>query len=267
MIAWKERMEPMPRIGKPGPDHAVSRDRMRRRRSRRPAGHPRSETLYLHFPERQGPGGFDFAWAGAALMAFGILIYAAAHLPVRAPAGEETVEWVEETVPPPVEEVKELPKPPPPPPPDPDVVPPPPRAEEAPPPVFGIPEDAVSEAGDMAVATGNTLRTQADSLVQPPPPPLPAAPVELDKTPAFLKQAMAEYPEWALDQGVEARVLVWVTIDAEGAVTEASLKKGAGRDFDASAMRAARMSLFQPLVREGMKLPSRFVVTYDFRLE
>lgn len=133
--------------------------------------------------------------------------------------------------------------------------------------MFGLPEDAMSEAGDMAVATGNTLRVEADSVVRKAPPPLPAAPVELDRTPAFVKQAVAEYPEWAQDQGVEARVLVWVTIDAEGRVTQAVLKQGAGRDFDPSALQAARASLFQPLVRDGKRLPSRFVVTYEFRLQ
>ena len=34
-----------------------------------------------------------------------------------------------------------------------------------------------------------------------------------------------------------------------------------------AALKAARASLFQPLVRNGAKVPSRFVVTYDFRLE
>jgi TonB family protein len=66
---------------------------------------------------------------------------------------------------------------------------------------------------------------------------------------------------------VEAKVLVWVTIDAEGRVTDTSLKRGAGKDFDAGALQAARASLFQPLVRNGAKAPSRFVVTYDFKLE
>lgn len=46
------------------------------------------------------------------------------------------------------------------------------------------------------------------------------------RPPGFLKQVMAEYPEWAHDQGVESKVLVWVTIDAAGRVTEAVVKRG-----------------------------------------
>lgn len=264
MIALRTRKSPMPTPS--GEDSRGSRRPRRRRTASRPAGHAPQQSLNLHLPPLEGAGAGDFGWAGAALLALGLLFYGAGRLPSRAAPAEETVEWIEETLPPPVEEVEEPPEPPPPPPPDPDQAPPP-LAVEAPPPVFGIPEDATSEAGDMAVATGNSLRMQADSVVQAPPPPLAAAPVELDKTPAFIKQAVAEYPEWALDQGVEARVLVWVTIDTEGRVTEASLKKGAGREFDPSALKAARGSLFQPLVRDGRRLPSRFVVTYDFRLE
>lgn len=263
MIALKERIRTMQEPGSLGGEQGFRRRRLRA--ARRPTG-PAPRNLNLHLPPIESAGAGDFGWAGAALLAFGLLFYGAGRLPSRSVPLEETVEWIEETLPPPALEVKEPPKPPPPPPPDPDVAPPPPLTE-APPPVFGIPDEATSEAGDMAVATGNSLRVEADEVVQPPPPPLAAAPVELDKTPAFVKQAHADYPEWALDQGVEARVLVWVTIDSEGRVTDATLKKGAGRDFDPSALKAARASLFQPLVRDGRRLPSRFVVTYDFRLE
>jgi TonB family protein len=117
------------------------------------------------------------------------------------------------------------------------------------------------------VATGNTLAARPDSIVREAPELMPPAPIELDRAPGFLKQVMAAYPDWAQEQGVEAVVLVWVTIDAEGRVIDATLKRAGGRDFDSGALSAARASLFQPLVREGVKVPSRFVVTYNFRLE
>ncbi len=219
--------------------------------------------IFLHLPPVKGPGGMDLGLAGAALFAAGLAFYFAGKLPAHTPPGEETVEWVEEIPPPPVE-VKEPPK----------VSPPPvertaPKAADAepPPPVFGLQEDETSDQGDMAVATGNTLATPADSIVRKAPALLPPAPVELDRAPGFLKQAMADYPEWAQEQGVQAVVLVWVTIDAEGRVIDASVKRAAGKDFDAGALRAARASLFQPLIKDGAKVPSRFVVTYNFRLE
>jgi len=219
--------------------------------------------LVLHLPEAKRPGVRDLSLTAGMIFLAGLAFYLAARLPAPQAPVEETLEMMEEEPLPPVV-VEEPPKPPEPPP---ERTPPPVAPAEKQPPVFGLQEDETSGAGDMAAATGNTLAIQADSLVQPPPPPLAPTPVELDRPPGFLRQVMAEYPEWAQDQGVEARALVWVTIDSEGRVTDAALKKSAGKDFDAEALKAARASLFRPLVRNGAKLPSRFVVTYDFKLE
>ena len=234
-----------------------------------PATPTREETpsrpLVLHLPERRRPEGLDLSLTGGALLLAGLAFYLAAQLPAPKPPVEETLEMVEEAPPPkPPEVIEEPPKPPEPPA---ERTPPPAVPVEAPPPVFGLQEDETSEAGDMAAATGNTLAVKADSVVRPAPPPLAPAPVELDRPPGFLRQVMAEYPEWAQEQGVEAKVLLWVTIDAEGRATGAAVKRGAGQDFDAEALRAARARLYKHLVRYGDKVPSRFVVTYDFKLE
>jgi TonB family protein len=232
------------------------------RKRRRASREAEPGALILHLPETKRPGGKDFSFTGGVLFLAGMAFYLASRLPSPAASVEETLEMMEEAPPPkPAAEIKEPPEPPP------ERTPPPMARVEAPPPVFGLQEDEASGDGDMVSATGNTLAVKADSLIRAAPPPLAAAPVELDRPPGFLKQIMAEYPEWAQDQGVEAKVLVWVTIDAAGRVTEALLKRGAGKDFDAGALKAARASLFQPLVRNGAKVPSRFVVTYDFRLE
>jgi TonB family protein len=235
------------------------------RKRRRASRESEPGALILHLPESKSPGGRDISLTGGVLILAALAFYLAARLPAPAAPVEETLEMMDEAPPPkPAEVIKEPPKPPEPPP---ERAPPPLAKVEAPPPVFGLREDEASEDGDMASATGNTLAVKADSLVRAAPPPLAAAPVELDRPPGFLKQIMAGYPEWAQDQGVEAKVLVWVTIDAVGRVTEASVKRGAGKDFDAGALKAARASLFQPLVRNGAKVPSRFVVAYDFRLD
>jgi TonB family protein len=235
------------------------------RKPRGNASEPQHRDLVLHLPERKRPGVMDLSLTGAVLLLAGLSVHLAVLLPSPKAPVEETLDMIEEAPPPrPPEEIKEPPKPPEPPP---ERTPPPEAKTEAPPPVFGLQEDEASESGDMATAMGNTLAAKPDSVVRESPAPLYAAPVELDHPPGFLKQVVAAYPEWAQEQGVEAKVLVWVTIDAEGRVTEASLKRGAGKDFDAGALTAARASLFQPLVRNGAKVPSRFVVAYDFKLE
>lgn len=224
-------------------------------------GQPRS--LALHLPrEASRPGGKDLLLTGFLLALAGLAFYGAARMSHPVAVVEETLELAE--APPEPVEVLDPPKPPEAPPED---TPPPMEQAEAPPPVFGLQESEASEQGDMVSATGNTLAAKPDSVVQAAPPPLAAAPVELDRPPGFLKQVMAEYPSWAQEQGVEAVVLVWVTIDDAGRVTEVSVKRGAGKDFDISALKAVRMSLFKPLVRNGAKVPSRFIVTYDFKLD
>jgi TonB family protein len=222
-----------------------------------------AKPIQMHMPLARPPGAGDLSLAAVLLFLLGLGVFLAGRLPSAPHPPEEILEMAEAPPPPPVE-AKEPPKPPPPPP---ARTPPPQVRTEAPPPVFGLQADETSDAGDMAAATGNTLAAKPDSVVRAAPPPLYAEPVELDRAPGFLKQVVAEYPEWARDQGVEAVVRVWVTIDAEGRVTETRLQRGAGKDFDAAALRAARASLFQPLVKDGARLPSRFVVTYDFKLE
>ncbi|MDB5106456.1 MAG: ligand-gated channel protein [Fibrobacteres bacterium] len=236
-------------------------ERMRRIR-KAPRAEAGPESIVLHMPASKKPGGTDLSLAAMVLFIIGLAFYAAGKMPAHREPPEEILEMAES--PPPPVDVKEPPKPPPPPP---ERAAPPAARMEAPPPVFGLQQDETSEEGDMASATGNTLATAPEAIVQKAPAPLYSEPVELDRAPAFLKQVMAEYPEWAQDQGVEAVVLVWVTIDADGRVTNAAVKRGAGKDFDAGALEAARASLFQPLVKDGARLPSRFVVTYDFKLE
>ncbi len=140
------------------------------------------------------------------------------------------------------------------------------KVVQPPPPVFGIPEDATDKAGDMAVATGNTLMKPADSIVQKAPPPLPAAPVQLDRQPAILNQVIPEYPAWAEEQGVTATVKLLVTVDARGQVQNVAIVSSGGNDFVRNAVKAVQATRFQPLVKDGVALPARFLFTYRFVL-
>ena len=157
---------------------------------------------------------------------------------------------------------------PPPPPPDPT---PPPKAieppEPLPPPQFGLEEDAMGEGGDMAVAAGNTVMKEAEAEVKPAPPPLPAAPVFIDQAPRILSGQAPDYPGRALDRGLEATVTALITIDTLGRVTNVSIEKSGGTDFDQAVLKSARTTLFQPPVRQGRKAPTRFRRPYEFKLE
>jgi periplasmic protein TonB len=165
---------------------------------------------------------------------------------------------------------EEIPPPPPPSlPPPPDPAPPPPPPPEAPPspPRFGLEAEALGEAGDLAVAAGNTVMKEAEPELAPPPPPLPPAPVFVDQAPRILSGTPPEYPPGALDRNLEATVVVLIAIDTNGAVTEAAIEKSGGLDFDGAVLKSARATRFQPPTRQGRKVPARFRRPYAFELE
>ncbi len=228
-------------------------------------------SLVLHLPVSSRLSAWDGLLTGVVILGLGMVLYLVAVIPASSLPVEETLVLIEEVPPPKRIEIAEpaLHREPPPA----RMIPSTAKLEAPAPtpasplPVFGLQDDELSDQGDMASATGNTLAARPDSVVQVPPPPLPPAPVELDRAPGFLRQSMAQYPEWAQDQGIEAVVLVWVTVGTDGKVMEASIKRSGGKHFDANAIQAARSSLFQPLVRNGVKVACRFVVTYDFKLE
>jgi protein TonB len=136
-----------------------------------------------------------------------------------------------------------------------------------PPPQFGLEENALGESGDLAVAAGNTLMKEAEPEPKAPPPPLPQVPVFVDQAPGVLAGAPPRYPPQAEERGLEATVVALITIDTAGVVTEASIEKSGGLDFDGVVLASARATLFQPPTRQGRKVPARFRRPYEFKLE
>lgn len=178
-------------------------------------------------------------------------------------------------------DVKEVPPPPPPPkeeppkpkdleppkpvPPDPDQ-PPPPPSSEPPPAQFGLSADATSANGGFAVATGNSLMTRPDTVVKKAPPPLAAAPIQSNFDAQVIDDVMPVYPEWALDQGVQAVVEVLVTLDVQGKVSDIQFLRSGGKDFDESVRRSLKATRFKPLVEAGKPVPCRFRKKYNFEI-
>ena len=114
------------------------------------------------------------------------------------------------------------------------------------------------------MATGNTLMKPADTVVKKAPPPLPASPIQSNFDVQVVSQAMPVYPDWALDQGVEAVVQALITLDEKGKVTEVRFLRSGGKDFDESVRRSVYASIFKPLVQGGRPVPCRFVKDFRF---
>jgi protein TonB len=75
------------------------------------------------------------------------------------------------------------------------------------------------------------------------------------------------YPELLRVQGIEADIVVTITIAADGSVTTVDVIKGAAEEFDAAAVAAARQQRFEPATRNGEPVPYTLKYTYRFRLD
>jgi len=240
--------------------------RSAQKRPRYPRPGPPPESLVLNLPPGKPPAWRDVLLALGAAVVTLLVFLTGGRLGGNLPDTVEEVQIVE-TAPPPPPPPKEIKEPPRPVPPPREQAPPPPTKEPLPPPQFGLEKEATTGNGDMSVATGNTLAKKADSIVRPEPPPPPPEPVRLDQEPQALDKVVPKYPEWAEEQGVTSRVLVMVTIGAEGAVLDAQVQASGGKDFDKASLLAARATHYRPYVEKGRPLPARFVVTYEFVLQ
>ena len=93
-----------------------------------------------------------------------------------------------------------------------------------------------------------------------------APPTAAAQPPSLIADVPAVYPEAAKAEGVEGRVLVRLTIDAQGAVVDAEVIEPAGHGFDEAARAAALQLRFDPARRNGEPISSKIRYPVEFRL-
>ena len=161
----------------------------------------------------------------------------------------------------------------------------PPQPVAAPPPapvkVVGLSLEATSEAGrGPAFAVGDTLAGTTAAAV-PRTPPAADSPVGPNRVarsvprpgsvltpPRRLHEVKPRYPDARRAAGVEADVLLVVSLDATGRVVSVTVGRGSGDDeLDESARAAARQERFSPALRDGLPVPTTFTFTTHFRLD
>lgn len=84
--------------------------------------------------------------------------------------------------------------------------------------------------------------------------------------PQLIAQIEASYPPEALEQRLEASVLLALTIDETGAVTAADVLEPGGHGFDEAARAAALQFRFSPAARAGLPMAARIRYRYTFAL-
>ncbi len=191
---------------------------------------------------------------------------------------------VEEPEPPKPEPPKEKVKPPPvkvaevkPPPidapPPPNEEPPPEASDKPVPLVVGISMSSTAAGGTFAVGAGNTTYGKADTTPTDPSQikayraPKYVPPGGADTQPELVGDYKPPYPEEAKKNEIEGTVVLKVTIDEEGVVTDVKVLRGLGFGLDEAAAAAMRKHKFKPAVKDGEKVGTTITFNFSWYLE
>jgi protein TonB len=161
-----------------------------------------------------------------------------------------------------------------------------PRPAAAPPPapvkVIGLSLESTSETGQgPAFAVGDTLAGTTAPSAAPPRPPAVDPPAGSNRVargvlragsvltpPRRLQEVKPHYPGARRAAGVEADVLLVVSLDAGGRVLSVTVGRSSGdAAFDEAARAAAREERFSPALRDGFPVSTTFTFTTHFRLD
>jgi TonB family protein len=85
--------------------------------------------------------------------------------------------------------------------------------------------------------------------------------------PTLIHFEEAAYPPDALKQGLQADVILKLTIDRDGNVTQAVSTQRVGNGFDEAAEQAALRFKYQPATRNGQPVPVAILYKYSFTLK
>jgi TonB family protein len=124
-----------------------------------------------------------------------------------------------------------------------------------------------SLVGTSLALVGLMAASQAEAQfvrVPDPPPEAPVAPKVVP--PRLITFQQAPYPPEAEKAGLTADVVLRLTIDDKGAVTEAEVTEPVGNGFDEAAKEAALKFIFEPALRDGVPTRARILYRYSFTL-
>ncbi len=76
-----------------------------------------------------------------------------------------------------------------------------------------------------------------------------------------------EYPETALQNGIEGKVYVLAFINEEGTVDDVKIVKGIGGGCDEAAVKAVKKAKFIPALNEGMSTKIKMALQIKFKLK
>lgn len=123
-----------------------------------------------------------------------------------------------------------------------------------------LPGPGTSGGGEGSAAAGLGGGSGAPGL------PAQTAPLKTNREAKPIQSARANYPAIALRAGLEADVTLKIEVDPNGSVTRAEIIKSGGAGFDEEALKAVKLSRFEPAQKNGQNVPAEFAFIYKFRL-
>lgn len=103
---------------------------------------------------------------------------------------------------------------------------------------------------------------------RPPAPPPPPADVSASIDISYKNRNPPQYPIQAMRQGHQGEVILNITINAQGEVTDVTIEKSSGyRELDRAAEQAARKWKFNPGVHNGKAAGGVVRVPVNFSLQ
>jgi protein TonB len=97
--------------------------------------------------------------------------------------------------------------------------------------------------------------------------PAQSAPLRTNREANPIQTGRPVYPAMALHMEMESDVIMKIIVDSEGHVTKAEILKSGGAGFDDEALKAVRLSRFEPVQLDGQTVAAECTFIYRFRLQ
>lgn len=97
--------------------------------------------------------------------------------------------------------------------------------------------------------------------------PAPMPFVAIENPPEVIRREPAKYPEIAIKMGIQGRVTVEVTVDAQGKPIQTKVVKSSSDVFNDAAVEAVMKYTFKPAMQSTGPVPAKIYIPIDFRLK
>jgi protein TonB len=106
---------------------------------------------------------------------------------------------------------------------------------------------------------------QQPSTAENTPAPMPF--VAIENPPEIIHHEPAKYPDIAIKMGIQGRVTVEVTIDAQGKPIQTKVVKSSSDVFNDAAVEAVMKYTFKPAMQSNGPVTAKIYIPIDFRLK